>query len=308
MWDIVRTKPGGVHIGKALPIFINNFHFHLTTIDVYDDGAVYVWEFLDLDLFDEKLKTSWLNTSPEKNGLISVYNLGAARNTKGKWDCSLKDIRERVRSIVRDFDPGLKNVIDMQGSSTCTKGKIRMAKMGLADDCPFRTDSKGERVFCREIPVFQPDGRDYRLVKWFVFSDGTSRVGFDSDLVSFDSVCTALTNGELTTNADDAAWIIVPGLGRFKPADAHWYIQPDQRIIEANDLLHQLRGGQGAIMDCMEAFRVYQEQPNDQTRAELRDAYEAVPVHRRVFCGDMDSKDQPIRAILYPNETPDYPL
>jgi hypothetical protein len=31
----------------------------------------------------------------------------------------------------------------------------------------------------------------------------------------------------------------------------------------------------------------------------LRRSYEAVPEHLRMYCGDMDTKDIPIRMILY---------
>jgi len=46
MWDIVRTKPAGTHLGKAIPIFIRNGSHHYSTVEVYDDGAVDVWGFL----------------------------------------------------------------------------------------------------------------------------------------------------------------------------------------------------------------------------------------------------------------------
>jgi hypothetical protein len=42
----------------------------------------------------------------------------------------------------------------------------------------------------------------------------------------------------------------------------------------------------------------YEAAPSEEKREALRKAYEAVPEHLRMYCGDMDSKDEPIRRIL----------
>ena len=186
----------------------------------------------------------------------------------------------------------------MAGSDTRKEGKVRYAKMGLSDGRPFRTDETGSRIAGKEIPIFERDGRDYRLQHWFLFSDGTSRVGTDGDTISFDDVCNRIENDELTTSAPDAEWIEIPTLGRFKPSETNWYISADQRILEAQDILSTLQGNKGAIELCVEMHSNYNENPNAENLNDLRNAYEAVPDHLKRFCGDMDSKDWPIRQIL----------
>jgi hypothetical protein len=64
-------------------------------------------------------------------------------------------------------------------------------------------------------------------------------------------------------------------------------------------LLEELNGGPGAIRSCIEAHEAYESDPSPERRETLRRAYEAVPEHLRLYCGDMDSKDWPIRRILY---------
>jgi hypothetical protein len=44
--------------------------------------------------------------------------------------------------------------------------------------------------------------------------------------------------------------------------------------------------------------KAYNDNPGQEQRERLRLAYEAVPEHLRMYCGDMDSKDGPIRRIL----------
>ena len=43
----------------------------------------------------------------------------------------------------------------------------------------------------------------------------------------------------------------------------------------------------------------YESDSSEANRKRLRDTYEAVPEHLRMYCGDMDSRDGPIKRILY---------
>ena len=302
MWDIIRTKPAGTHLGKAIPIFINNFHQYLTKINAFADGAIDVWGFLDLPLFDAKMETGWVSTRPPKGSRVGVHNLGAAMVAKGEWRRNPEQIREQVWSVVRGFDPELRNVIDMEGSETYLDGKLRCAKLGLSDACPVRIDDSEERLLGQSIPLFQHDGNDVRLLDWFIFSDGSSRLGFDGPIVDFEQVCSRLRDGDLTTSANEARWIEIPSLGRFKPQDGHWDVEPEQRILEARDVLSELQGNPNAVRVCVDALRRYQEDPSQDHKDQLREAYESVPDHLKLYCGDMDTKDRPIRRILYPED------
>ena len=63
-----------------------------------------------------------------------------------------------------------------------------------------------------------------------------------------------------------------------------------------------LRGEPGSRRRCLEHFELYKANPGVEQREALRRAYEAVPEHFRMYCGDMDSKDWPIRRVLYGSE------
>ena len=47
------------------------------------------------------------------------------------------------------------------------------------------------------------------------------------------------------------------------------------------------------------AYQNYMAEPSTKAMETLRQRYEAVPEHLRMYCGDMDTKDIPIRMILY---------
>ncbi|HKQ72547.1 MAG TPA: hypothetical protein VJ810_02390 [Blastocatellia bacterium] len=50
---------------------------------------------------------------------------------------------------------------------------------------------------------------------------------------------------------------------------------------------------------CRECYEAFLAAPTVANREALREAYEAVPEHNRAYLGDMDTKDVPIRMIIY---------
>src|SRR5438128_4820264 len=84
-WDIVRTRPVKRTYGRALPAFIRNGNHYLATVDVYADGSVNCWGFVDLALFRQKLATRWVVTQPPVGACISIHNLGDATVADADW-------------------------------------------------------------------------------------------------------------------------------------------------------------------------------------------------------------------------------
>jgi hypothetical protein len=72
-----------------------------------------------------------------------------------------------------------------------------------------------------------------------------------------------------------------------------------EKLREARDLLDQLNGRPDSIARCKTAYQAYVADPNVAHRDALREAYEAVPEHNRMYVGDMDTKDVAIRMILF---------
>jgi hypothetical protein len=150
-----------------------------------------------------------------------------------------------------------------------------------------------------EVAVFLKADDGYRLERWFVYADGQSQVGYGGDLFPVEEVARGFKDGRLATAVPDGAWVTIDGLGRFRVAKGHWYVAARERVREVHDRLDMLGGRPGSIRRCKELHEEYERDPSEERRAALRRAYEAVPEHLRRYCGDMDSKDGPIRWILY---------
>ena len=55
----------------------------------------------------------------------------------------------------------------------------------------------------------------------------------------------------------------------------------------------------GTCLRCREAYREYLDHPTVANRERLKRVYEEVPEHHRMYVGDMDTKDIPVRTIIY---------
>src|SRR3954464_1314119 len=93
--------------------------------------------------------------------------------------------------------------------------------------------------------------------------------------------------------------IILPGLGHFRATTDFGSVSVHDRIGELHDKLGKLNGKPSVITVCAKLFEEYEKQPSSQTKEALLKAYEAVPHHLRCYCGDMDTRDTAIRAVLY---------
>ena len=166
-WPIVRTKPVQKTYGHSISIFINNMQCHLTTVDVYSDGAVYAWGFLDLPLFKAKLQKRWVVPSPkDDNQAISVFNFGMTGIRRAEWWQTPDSILKEVESIVKLLNPSMAGLINMEGSDTIVDGKIRRAKMGGSDQKPYRQDKISRlEILASCFPILRVQPNAFELTK-----------------------------------------------------------------------------------------------------------------------------------------------
>jgi hypothetical protein len=304
-FPIVGRRPIPQAYGRALSAFIHNRAYFLVHIDVYADGLVECWESVDLKLFAAKLAEGWVAFRPRRGADFAVSMFGGGTIVEAEWSMTAAAFERRVHEVVRELNPTLSNLLDLQGSSTEMRNGVRWAKLSAPGRVTYRRQSGGKLIAGRSRPVLVPcdgsRGRDFELTKWFVYHDGLAQIGYGSELMSFDAVSALVEAGRIATAAPDGSWIGIPGLGRLRLKRSHWQVEPQERIREMRDLLAALGGHPDAVSACFAEFQAYEREPSDDNRERLRAAYEAVPKHlRRFCCRDQDRKDFPIKAILYP--------
>ena len=88
-------------------------------------------------------------------------------------------------------------------------------------------------------------------------------------------------------------------MGSFIVDSEKWAITSDDLLLEAADLFARLNGQLTSSDKCLACYDAFLAAPTVANREALREAYEAVPQHNRMYLGDMDTKDVPIRMIIY---------
>lgn len=302
MAEVVRTKPIGRTRGVAFPAFIHNVQYHYIDISVYSDGLIHCWGCVDVGVFRQKIREGWVVAQVPTGAPVSIHNLGWAIVGDFDWHYASGDFVKRAEEIIKVLNPRCTGLVNMNGEELEGHNGRRYRKFEWANGKPYRLDPEQNEVLGDSMPVFATVGSEIFLCDWFVYADGSNRIGSSSVVPSIDEIEKMFDDGELSTSVPSGAWINIEGIGRFQPERCSWGVRPRERVREALDKITILQGGIGSIRKCLDHFDDYKKTPSVEKRELLRHAYESIPEHRRCYCGDMDSQDWPIRRILYGRE------
>ena len=288
--------------GYAVPCFVNNLGFHLTTANAFSDGSIDIWGTVDRQIFQRKVGSGRVWMAPSTGARLYVHNLGCLTIRMPDWRFDNVSILPLVDAAICSGNPNLADLVNLAGDETepipGAHQKARRYKLPLRRPHPIRITSEGVCHKATAFPVIMIEGAVKRLTRWFVFDDSLTRFGLDGPLIHLDEAARRLAIGEITTSAEEGDRLDIDGLGVVTVEAGLWGIDPAERVREARGEVEVLNGGQGSIRQCMEAFRAYQRDPLERNLDVLRQAYEAVPSHLRGYCGDMDQRDLPIRRAL----------
>jgi len=75
---ISREVDGERVEGITRPVFIRNGKdYHLTDLEIYADGSIFCWEWVDLAGLEDKLASGWVATSFEPGARASAHQLAS---------------------------------------------------------------------------------------------------------------------------------------------------------------------------------------------------------------------------------------
>lgn len=313
--QFIRTKGSarGRERGFGVPAFIRNGSYYGTEIEVYEDGVVECWGLVDLDFFKQKMASGWISATVPNDQNLHYHELGAWRVTSGEWLMDKVSLQEKIMNLLRSLNPEMTGLVDFHGDDVEIINGTRYAKLGSSDGKPVlgskplnsdlhMADSDGP-ILGESIFAFITEGETFHLTPLRIYATGEIdiewRCGAEK-LVSDSELKALLSARKLTLRVPEGKWIDIDGLGRCKIEKATWFRKKGGDLFkEIDDIVAKLNGQATTIGKCKQAFSDYLANPSQETLAVLRTAYERVPEHHRRYCGDMDSKDIPIRMVLY---------
>lgn len=118
-------------------------------------------------------------------------------------------------------------------------------------------------------------------------------------LVTFDQFKAKVRQGWVVTQPPEGARIGMMTSGTFFTAtNVSASVEPDEFIKQVEDEIRLLNGKPDTLTLAHKALEAYHADRTESAKAALRAAYEAVPKHRRIYLGDMESRDYEYQLIL----------
>lgn len=154
----------------------------------------------------------------------------------------------------------------------------------------------GERIEGTWRHAFIRNGGTYYLTDLVIYADGMVDCW---ELVTLDEFAAKLASGWVATELAEGARASALHLGAWKFAEPQTSLTPAMLLGEVRDDIDQLNNRPDSTDRCLAALEVFRDQPTEDHRVALREAYEAIPEHRRIYAlGDQDRQDRPLRVLI----------
>jgi hypothetical protein len=146
------------------------------------------------------------------------------------------------------------------------------------------------------LQAFIKDGDHYFVTEIKVYKDGKIDCW---GIVDFDGFKEKVNKGWVKTYLPEGARVsmMVSGLN-FTANQVTSGVEEQEFVKEIEDEIRRLNGQLTTGEICRQALIQYKYEPNEANKEYLRQAYDAVPKHCRMYLGDMDSKDWEYPSIL----------
>jgi len=298
---ITRTE---VLDGFSIPGIIHNMQYHFTDLQVYSDGLISCWEMVDLAMFKDKLNKGWVVTSVPNGGAFSIFSLGFWMIERGEWLHTKETLYEYVYSLVKKLNPALENLQNYNGSNSKMFGTLAVAKHSMPSPKPYYSE-KPDSYFSKRINgekfhiLFREDNKTY-LSELSLYKNGLVEITNIPTKKSFkfEDLKELATKGVIATEPRRGETIIISNLGSFKVVSGD-SVNIQSKLNELTDKFNELNGNENTIRKCARIFEEYLHNPTKKLQLKLREAYEAIPEHQRIYVGTMDTKDYEVRLAIY---------
>ena len=291
--------------GVVTPGIIHNSSYFFINLPVYANGLVDCWEMVDLPLFQEKLQRGWVVTQIPEGKRLSIHGLCEWEVLDGRWEYTADSFYERVVALLRELNPELTNLYDLRGTTTKKVGQSQVSVLEISQKKPIRAENP-EALFPKmlkgkSLSVFYQAGEILYLADLRVFSDGKVELGRlpAPVLWTLDELDQAAKDGVILTKPPEGSRIQIYQFGSFTRGKESWSTELADLLLEVRDEIETCNGRPDSVRRCALLYDEYVKAPSEARREQLKAAYEAIPEHNRMFVGDMDTKDIPVRMVIY---------
>ncbi|MDR0267712.1 MAG: hypothetical protein LBJ26_06320 [Paenibacillus sp.] len=287
--------------GTRIPGIIHNMQYFYNNLDVYEDGMMNCWELVDLEGLKEKLRTGWLVTSIPDGEDISIHGLGNYEIITGSWNYDKDSYYEYIKETIERLNPNLNNIYTISEEEKKLLEQRRIFYSPDAKDFYVKSESFYQTVEGNGFTIFMKHEDCCYLANLVVYKDGRVKCFYSGREIDYEieEVQEMFRAGTFFTEFKTPTKVILDDFAEVTLGESIYCADPEEKYKELLDIHLKLNGNKTSLEKCRAAYYSYLEDPSDDAREELKELYELIPEHERMYLGDMDSKDGDYRRIIY---------
>ena len=303
--DLTTISRTQIIDGFTIPAIIRNGQYFFIDLEIYKDGLVNCWEMVDLPLFKGKLNEKWVVTSIPDREHISIFSLGQWTIDNGEWYYNKDTFYDYVCSLVKQLNPKLENLHNCNGRTSEEIDGANVAIFNMVNPEPYYI-SKANKIFPERTSgekfhiFFRNDDEKLYLSELTIYKNGHVEITNlpQKETFEFSELKNLIERQRIISNIPIDERVYILGLGSFIPINGEG-VDITDKYNEFLDRYSSLTGGEDSIDKCRRILGEYKQNPILKLKNDLKEAYEAIPEHQKLFVGDMDTKDIEVRMIIY---------
>lgn len=287
--------------GITVPAIIHNRQYFWHNMAVYEDGTVSCWEKTDLCDVIRQLERGWLAFGVPVGSALSVHSLCTLEIVSAEWNFENESYRRFIEDTVRSLNPEMANIYE---TTPLEKEKWKERRVGfVADPTPFKVSGKFgyDTLDGKQMNVFLRKDGEILLTTVTAYEDGTFSVDGLDGFLSLEGIRELFGKGMLCVSPKENESVSFGALGNAV-CKTIYKVKKAEKLKEIENESLRLTDKPDAFSLARQAYYAYLIEPSEFRKNKLREAYEAVPEHQRMFLGDMDTRDSDYIRILYTDD------
>ena len=154
----------------------------------------------------------------------------------------------------------------------------------------------GETIEGITLRAFIHNGETYHLTEISIYRDGMIDCW---ELVDFDGFKKKVSDGWVVTTIPEGAEVSIYGLSLFQAARVNSFMREGEFIKEVADEIARMNNQPTTIAKCLAAYKQFRRKGTEETKANLKQAYEDIPEHKRRHRDILGFDPRRILNIIY---------
>lgn len=289
--------------GRSFFGIIKNGSYFLSNLAIYEDGIISAWEKFDIYQFEKALEKKWVVSFIEDNEELNIDGIGDFEILESEW-FHKDDYYEYIKSILKEMNPEMQNIYKTTQREIEKWEKLKVSFLANPIDFKMKRQfgydlSNGKSYFIFRKSSHYSSSKEIFLTCYTIYDDETISIYNDNNIYNFDNIKNMFDNDELLLYLKEDDSIIIENLAKLKLKPALKYTNKREKLKEIEENIKNISGKENAFDYAIKCYHNYLVYPSDYNRELLKEAYEKVPKHERMFLGDMDTKDSDFRRIIY---------